>query len=111
MSTTRWCFLPIKQTIIKKNVRHPEKKTKWRSIGKETLTDFSFRICVDFQKKMHEFTHVVRMERISFMWHKGMQVLKIPFIPLKNTHNTFSSTRCFIEYLVANEIIDQYRYA
>ena len=29
----------------------------------------------------------------------------------KHTHNTLSSTRCFIEYLVANEIIDQYRYA
>ena len=28
-----------------------------------------------------------------------------------HTHNTLSSTRCFIEYLVANEIIDQYRYA
>ena len=37
-------------------------------------------------KKMQKFYHVVRMERISFMWHKGMQVLKIPFIPLKNTH-------------------------
>ena len=50
MSSTRSCFLTNKQTIIKKNIRHPEKKTKWRSIGKETSTDFSFRICVDFQK-------------------------------------------------------------
>ena len=40
-------------------------------------------------KKMQKFYHVVRMERISFMWHKGMQVLKIPFIPLKNTHTQY----------------------
>ena len=64
MSSTRWFFLRNKQTINKKNIRHPEKKTKWRSIGKETLTDFSFRIGVDFpKKKMQKFTHVVRMEK------------------------------------------------
>ena len=45
------------------------------------------------------------------MWLKGMQVRRFPFVPLKKTHNTFSSTMGFIEYLVANEIIDQYRYA
>ena len=67
MSTTRWFFLRNQQTINKKNIRHPEKKTKWRSIGKETLTDFSFRIGVDFQKKMHEFTHVVRWEGFLYV--------------------------------------------
>ena len=40
-----------------------------------------------------------------------MEVMRFPFVPLKKTHNTFSSTMYFIEYLVANEIIDQYRYA
>ena len=34
-----------------------------------------------------------------------------PVCTIKKTHITFSSTMCFIEYLVANEIIDQYRYA
>ena len=37
--------------LKKKLYANDEKKTKWRSIGKETLTDFSFRICVDFPKK------------------------------------------------------------
>ena len=68
MSTTRRFFLRNKQTIIKKkNVHHPENKTKWRSIGKETSTDFSFRICVDFFKKMQEFTHVVRWEGFLYV--------------------------------------------
>ena len=39
---------------------------------------------------------------------QGMEVMRFPFVPLKNTYNTLSSTRCFIEYLAANEIIDQY---
>ena len=109
--TTRSCILPNKQTIIKKNIRIPEKKTKWRSIRKGTSTDFSFRICVDFFKKMQEFYHVVRME--GFLYVAGRDVGdKVPVCTIKKkTHNTFSSTRCFIEYLVANEIIDQYRYA
>ena len=41
-STTRWFFLPNKQTIIKKNVRHAEKKTKWQSIGERDIDRFLF---------------------------------------------------------------------
>ena len=43
-----------------------EKKTKWRSIRKGTSTDFSFRICVEFQK-MQKFTHVVRWEGFLYV--------------------------------------------
>ena len=114
MSTTRWFFLPNQQTINKNYIHHPEKKTKWRSIGKETLIDFSFRICVDFQKKkLQEFTLVVRKERISFMWLEGMEVRRFPFCTIKKKQHAIHSVRqgVFIEYLAANEIIDQYRYA
>ena len=46
------------------------------------------------------------------MWLKGMQVRRLSFCTIKKQHAIhFTSTRCFIEYLVANEIIDQYRYA
>ena len=91
----------------------PRRKQNGGRSGKRHRPISLLESALIFKKKMQKFYHVVRMERISFMWHKGMQVLKIPFIPLKNTHthNTFTSTRCFIEYLVANEIIDQYRYA
>ena len=62
-------------------------------------------------KKMQEFTHVVRMERIFFMWLKGMRVRRFPFCTIKK-HTIHSVQQgVFIEYLVANEIIDQYRYA
>ena len=42
VSTARSCFLPNNQTIIKKIVRHPEKKTKWRLKGKRGRRWLSF---------------------------------------------------------------------
>ena len=61
--------------------------------------------------KMQKFYHVVRMERI-FFYVAGRDVSdEVPVCTIKKTHNICSSTMCFIEYLVANEIIDQYRYA
>ena len=45
------------------------------------------------------------------MWLEGMEVMRFPFVPLKN-HTIYAVQQgVFIEYLVANEIIDQYRYA
>ena len=45
------------------------------------------------------------------MWLEGMQVRRIPFCTIKK-HTIYAVQQmCFIEYLVANEIIDQYRYA
>ena len=49
-------FFATSKRSLKKNVRIPEKKTKWRSIGKETSTDFSFKICVDFQKNARVYS-------------------------------------------------------
>ena len=47
-SSTWSCILPIKQTFIKKkNVRIPEKKTKWRLKGKRGLR-ISFGMQNDF---------------------------------------------------------------
>ena len=45
------------------------------------------------------------------MWLEGMEVRRFPFCTIKK--HTIHSVRqgVFIEYLVANEIIDQYRYA
>ena len=60
---------------------------------------------------MQKFTHVVRMEK-DFLYVSGRHAGEEDVVcTIKKTHITFSSTRCFIEYLVANEIIDQYRYA
>ena len=60
--------------------------------------------------KMQEFYGVVRMERIFFMLYKGMRVRRFPFCTNKKQHAIHSVQQCvFIEYLVANEIIDQYR--
>ena len=47
------------------------------------------------------------------MWLKGMEVRRLSFVPLKKKTHTIHAVQemSFIEYLVANEIIDQYRYA
>ena len=90
----------------------PRRKQNGGRSGKRHRPISLLESALIFKKKMQKFYHVVRMERISFMWLKGMHVRRFPFCTIKKTtRNTFTSTRCFIEYLVANEIIDQYRYA
>ena len=55
--------------IIKKNVRHPEKKTKWRSIGKGTPTVIIFLFGMQ-----NDFLRVALSSyeaNVTFLFHFG----------------------------------------
>ena len=71
VSTTRSCILPNKQTIIKKIYAIPRRKQNGGRSGKRHRP-ISLLESVLIFKKMQEFTHVVRMERIFFMCLEGM---------------------------------------
>ena len=47
-------------------------------------------------KKMQEFTHVVRMERIFFMWLKGMRVRRLSFCTIKKDTQYMQFNKVFL---------------
>ena len=74
----------------------PRRKQNGGRSGKRHRPISLLESALIFKKKMQEFTHVVRMERIFFMCLEGMQVRRFPFCTIKKTHNICSSTKCVL---------------